>query len=190
MPHLSTSPVLLLLCHPDLHVPLAPFFCSFTCPFLSPRLSSHCSTHLPSLSLGPHLSALLGPHHLPILTCLSYYLYAHLLPPPSPLPCPVCEWLMVPTGPPHLYMRSMSISGSSWCSFIFTVSVRIMCRLNIRSWTWSGGRAGSDVARVVGLGVKQGWAKTLVVDGGAGVPWGSPARQRCCPAAPRPPRHR
>ena len=110
--------------------------------------------------------------------------------PPSPLPCPVCEWLMVPTGPPHLYMRSMSISGSSWCSFIFTVSVRIMCRLNIRSWTWGGGRAGCDVARVVGSGVKQGGAKTLVVEGGAGVPRGSPAQQRCCPAAPHPPRHR
>lgn len=32
-------------------------------------------------------------------------------------------------------MRSMSISGSCWCSFILTVSVRIMCRLNTRSWT-------------------------------------------------------
>lgn len=36
----------------------------------------------------------------------------------------------------HLYMRSISISGSSWCSFILTVSDRIMCRLNTRSWTW------------------------------------------------------
>lgn len=35
----------------------------------------------------------------------------------------------------YLYMRSTSISGSSWCSFIFTVSDRIMCRLNTRSWT-------------------------------------------------------
>lgn len=38
-----------------------------------------------------------------------------------------------PDSCPHRYMRSMSISGSSWCSFIFTVSVRIMCRLNMRS---------------------------------------------------------
>lgn len=36
---------------------------------------------------------------------------------------------------PYLYMRSISISGSSWCSFILTVSERIMCRLNTRSWT-------------------------------------------------------
>lgn len=35
----------------------------------------------------------------------------------------------------YLYMRSISISGSSWCSFILTVSDRIMCRLNTRSWT-------------------------------------------------------
>lgn len=39
-------------------------------------------------------------------------------------------------GIPYLYMRSISISGSSWCSFILTVSERIMCRLNTRSWTW------------------------------------------------------
>ncbi len=36
----------------------------------------------------------------------------------------------------YLYMRSINISGSSWCSFILTVSDRIMCRLNTRSWTW------------------------------------------------------
>ena len=35
----------------------------------------------------------------------------------------------------HLYMRSMCISGSSLYSFIFTVSDRIMCRLNTRSCT-------------------------------------------------------
>lgn len=35
----------------------------------------------------------------------------------------------------HLYMRSISISGSSWCSFILTVSERIMWRLKTRSWT-------------------------------------------------------
>lgn len=35
----------------------------------------------------------------------------------------------------YLYIKSMSISGSCWCSFIFTVSVRIMCRLKTRSWT-------------------------------------------------------
>lgn len=35
----------------------------------------------------------------------------------------------------YLYIRSISISGSSWCSFILTVSERIMWRLNTRSWT-------------------------------------------------------
>lgn len=35
-------------------------------------------------------------------------------------------------------MRSSNISGSSWNSFIFTVSDRIMCRLNTRSFTCSG----------------------------------------------------
>lgn len=37
----------------------------------------------------------------------------------------------------YLYMRSISISGSSWCSFILTVSERIIWRLKTRSWTCS-----------------------------------------------------
>lgn len=35
----------------------------------------------------------------------------------------------------YLYIRSISISGSSWCSFILTVSDRIIWRLNTKSWT-------------------------------------------------------
>lgn len=38
----------------------------------------------------------------------------------------------------YLYIKSTSISGSSWCSFILTVSDRIIWRLNTRSWTWNG----------------------------------------------------
>lgn len=37
----------------------------------------------------------------------------------------------------HLYMRSISISGSSWNSLIFTVSDRMLFRLHSSSSTWS-----------------------------------------------------
>lgn len=49
-----------------------------------------------------------------------------------------CTWVL------HLYMRSINISGSSWCSFIFTVSDRIMCRLKTRSWTWKQENTAQD----------------------------------------------
>lgn len=48
----------------------------------------------------------------------------------------------------YLYIRSMSISGSCWCSFILTVSVRIMCRLNTRSWTCSFRSATQHISKV------------------------------------------
>lgn len=38
----------------------------------------------------------------------------------------------------HLYIKSSSISGSSWNSFIFTVSDSIIWRLNNKSLTCSG----------------------------------------------------
>lgn len=43
--------------------------------------------------------------------------------------------LLSPQCQLYLYIRSISISGSSWCSFILTVSDRIIWRLNTKSWT-------------------------------------------------------
>lgn len=40
----------------------------------------------------------------------------------------------------HLYMRSISISGSSWNSLIFTVSDRMLFRLHSSSSTWSNAK--------------------------------------------------
>lgn len=116
------------------------FTCLLTCSLLTCAL---ISAHLSPSPVCPPVP-LTCPPHLPLLETVCSP--APSSPPQTStlipvLPAPVGAWvrLKVPAGPPHLYMRSMSISGSSWCSFIFTVSVRIMCRLNIRSWTWSRG---------------------------------------------------
>lgn len=79
---------------PDLDDPLVPFALLLYLPV--PHLSSPWSSSVYSPD----------PSSLSILTGLSRYLDAPLLPPTISLASSV-------TGPPHLYMRSISISGSS-----------------------------------------------------------------------------
>lgn len=65
----------------------------------------------------------------------------------------------------YLYMRSMSISGSSWNSLIFTVSYKMLFRLQRSSSTWPKKSASSEEHEV------QGTQRRLCPETGRGPRW-------------------
>lgn len=131
-----------------------------TCPL--PGSSSVCSPG-PSSLVHPYWS----------LPC---YLDAPLLPPTisSPLALSV-------TGPPHLYMRSISISGSSLMLLhLHRVSQdHVQVEHQVLDLEW--GRASSDVAKVVGSGVKGGGGQRPWLWKVGPGPRGSPAGKGAVP---------